>query len=102
PVTNEYLNLSLLLAFATLFPDYEILLLILPLKVKWLGVLSGALLAWSFATGPARVKAGIVAAMLNYLLFFARPLFERMRGRATQGARHRRLAVFLRRRASKS
>jgi len=94
PVTNEYLNLSLLLAFATLFPDYEILLLILPLKVKWLGVLSGAFLAWSFATGPARVKAGIVAAMLNYLLFFARPLFERMRGRASQGARQRRLAGF--------
>jgi len=94
PVTNEYLNLSLLLAFATLFPDYEILLLILPLKVKWLGILSGGFLAWSFVTGPARVKAGIVAAMLNYLLFFARPLYERVRGRAAQGARQRRLAGF--------
>ena len=94
PVTNAYLNLSLLLAFATIFPEYEILLLILPLKVKWLGLLSGALLAWSFVTGPARIKAGIVAAILNYLLFFARPLYERLRGRAAQGARNRRLAGF--------
>ncbi|HYV64804.1 MAG TPA: hypothetical protein VE964_01095 [Myxococcales bacterium] len=94
PVTNAYLNLSLLLAFATIFPDYEILLLILPLKVKWLGLLSGGLLAWSFVTGPARIKAGIVAAILNYLLFFARPLYERVRGSAAQGARKRRLAGF--------
>lgn len=94
PVTNEYLNLSLLLAFATLFPDYEVLLIVLPLKVKWLGALSGAFLAWSFVTGPARIKAGIAAAMVNYLLFFARPLYERIRGRAAQGARKRRLSGF--------
>ena len=94
PVTNEYLNLSLLLAFATIFPDYEILLLVFPMKVKWLGALSGAFLAWSFVTGPARVKAGIVAAILNYLLFFARPLVERLRGRAQQGVQRRRLAGF--------
>ncbi len=94
PVTNEYLNLSLLLAFATIFPDYEVLLLVLPVKVKWLGFLSGAFLAWSFVNGPARVKAGIAAALLNYMLFFGRTLAERVRGRAAQGARQRRLAGF--------
>jgi membrane associated rhomboid family serine protease len=94
PVTNAYLNLSLLLAFATIFPDYEILLLILPVKVKWLGVLSGGLLAWSFSTGSPNVKAGIAAAILNYLLFFAGPLWERVRGRVSAGARQRRLAGF--------
>jgi membrane associated rhomboid family serine protease len=94
PVTNEYINLSLLLAFATIFPEYEILLLILPMKVKWLGLLSGAFLVWSFITSGANVKAGIAAAMVNYLLFFARPLYERLRGRATQAARQRRLKGF--------
>ena len=94
PVTNEYLNLSLLLAFATIFPEYEILLLILPLKVKWLGVLSGGFLAWSFIIGSPNVKAGIAAAIANYLLFFAKPLWERIRGRAVAGARQRRLASF--------
>src|SRR4051812_18958878 len=44
PQDNEFLNMSLFFAFATLFPDYEIrLFFILPVKVKWLGMLSGAL-----------------------------------------------------------
>jgi membrane associated rhomboid family serine protease len=42
PMGNTYLNLSLLLAFATIFPDYEVrLFLILPVKAKWLGILTG-------------------------------------------------------------
>jgi len=94
PVTNEYINLSLLLAFATIFPEYEVLLLILPVKVKWLGVLSGGLLAWSFIRGGVNVKAGIVAAIVNYLLFFARPLYQRVRGRAALASHQRRLAGF--------
>lgn len=88
-VTNEYLNLSLLLAFATEFPDYEILLIILPLKVKWLGLFSGGLLVWSFITGTPATRAGIAVAMLNYLLFFAGPLLEKLRG----GARRRQAAA---------
>jgi hypothetical protein len=80
-VTNEYLNLSLLLAFATEFPEYEILLLILPLRVKWLGLFSGGLLVWSFVTGSPATRAGIAVAMLNYLLFFAGPLVDKLRGR---------------------
>src|SRR5207248_3879606 len=68
PVTNAFLNLSLLLAFATVFPDYEILLfLILPVKMKWLGLLDAAWLLYALATGSANVRAGIVAAMLNWL-----------------------------------
>ena len=82
-ITNQYINLSLLLAFATEFPDFEILLfLILPVKMKWLGVLSAAGLVWTLLTGPLPAKAGVLVAMLNYLLFFAGPLVDRARGRA--------------------
>ena len=36
--TNEYLNLSLLLAFAVLYPEHEILLFFfLPVKMRWIG-----------------------------------------------------------------
>src|SRR5580700_4459894 len=50
PQANTYLNYSLLFAFATLFPDYEILLfLILPIRMKWLGWLSFAFVAYEFA-----------------------------------------------------
>jgi hypothetical protein len=95
PVTNAYLNLSLVLAFATVFPDYEILaFLIIPVKMKWLGLLDAAFLAYTFVTGTMQIRAGIVVAMLNYLLFFAAPLAQRLRGRAEVAARRRRFEGF--------
>ena len=86
-ITNEYLNLSLLLAFATEFPDFEILaFLILPVKVKWLGFLSAGVLLFGLVTGSANTRAAVAVAMLNYLLFFAGPLVDRLRGRVRQRA----------------
>src|SRR5207248_10409984 len=90
PVTNAYLNLSLILSFSSVFPYYEILLfLCLPLKMKLHGLLDAGFLGWAFLSGHANVKAGIAAAMLNYLLFFAGPLWERLRGRAARSVQRR-------------
>jgi hypothetical protein len=95
PVTNEFLNLSLLLAFATVFPNYEILLFfILPVKMKWLGLLDGAWLAYALVTGSANVRAAILAAMLNWLLFCAGPLVQRLRGEAAATSHRKRFAGF--------
>ena len=70
--TNEYLGMTLFLAFATLFPDYQVLFMfIIPVKVKWLGLLSAAGLVFSFVMGDWMQRAAIVAATLNYVLFFA-------------------------------
>jgi hypothetical protein len=69
-ITNEYLNLSLLLAFAVEFPDYEILLfLILPLKMKWAGLLGAAGAIWILLTGSLRAKVGVAVALANFLIF---------------------------------
>jgi membrane associated rhomboid family serine protease len=69
--TNVYLNASLFLAFATLFPDVVVLLMfILPIRVKWLGMASGAMLAYQLVTGGTGDRISIAAAMINYLLFF--------------------------------
>ena len=68
---SYYLNLSLFLAFATLFPDFEILVFfILPVKVKWLGLISAAGIAWTLLVGilPLKILAGLSVA--NYFLFF--------------------------------
>jgi hypothetical protein len=93
PISNWYVNLSLVLAFATLFPDYEILFMFfLPLKMKWLGLLSVAGVAYLFVVGSLSTKAGIAIALGNYLLFFAGPLRDRLRGRAA--AQKRRVARF--------
>ena len=70
--TNEYLGATLFLAFATLFPDYQVLFMfIIPVKVKWLGILSAAGLVFSFVMGTWMTRAAIVAATANYVLFFA-------------------------------
>jgi hypothetical protein len=82
PQTNYYLNTSLFFAFATLFPDYEVrLFFILPMKVKWLGLLSGALVLFAFVRGDLGVKAAIGAVFANYLIFFAGHLMALARGR---------------------
>jgi membrane associated rhomboid family serine protease len=71
PQSNFWLDASLFLAFATLFPDVQILLFfILPIRVKWLGIVAGLGILVSLAMGDWGMRASIVAAMGNYALFF--------------------------------
>lgn len=66
-----YLNLSLFLAFAASFPDMIVyFMFILPVKVKWLGVLDGIYLLVEFINGGNGTKIAIVVAMINFVLFF--------------------------------
>lgn len=72
PVGNSWLNLSLFLAFATVFPDEQFLLFfIIPVKAKWLGLLDFAFLAGAFVLGGAGTKIAIALAFANYVLFFS-------------------------------
>lgn len=76
-VTNAFLNLSVFLAFATVLPDFELLLFfILPVKVKWLGLLSAAFLGVvvMFASYPANLVP--IVSLGNYLLFFGPQFFQ--------------------------
>ncbi len=82
---NLYLNMSLFLAFATLFPDYQIFLfLLLPVKVKWLAWVDAALLAYALVTGGWSTRAAVIAALANYLLFFGGTIWQTWRGRNLQ------------------
>lgn len=84
-VGNAWLNTSLFLAFATVFPDYEIyLFFILRIKVKWLGLVSAGMLVFEFAMGSWPARAAISAAMINYFLFFGGTLLAMMRSRNLQ------------------
>ena len=83
--TNYYLNLSLFLAFAILYPDFRVLVFyILPIKVKWLAIVDLALLVILaiFSTWIERIA--LIVALLNIALFFWRIPFDKLR------ARHRR------------
>jgi hypothetical protein len=89
-VTNLYINESLFLAFATEFPEYEILLFfILPVKMKWVGIGTGALLVYQMAVGGTAQRVGMLVAMAAFLLFCGGTLVERLRGRAVATSRRR-------------
>lgn len=70
-----YLNDSLFLAFAALFPNVQFLIFyIIPIKVKYLGILYGAVTLYSiytnFISGYYFISIAIVVSMLNFLIFF--------------------------------
>jgi hypothetical protein len=79
-VSNAWLNASLFLAFAALFPDVELLLFfVLPVKVKWLGYIAWASLIWALGSGDLLTRLSITAALLNYFLFFGPELWQKAR-----------------------
>jgi hypothetical protein len=68
---NTFLNLSLLLAFATVYPDFKVLVFfVLPVRISWLALFSAAIMILSSLGQPLVVGATLGAAFLNYLLFF--------------------------------
>lgn len=70
-----YLNLSLFLAFAYLYPNFEVLLFfILPVKMKYLAYLDGFFLAYDFIIGGLSTKLMVIAAVLNFFLFFGKDM----------------------------
>jgi membrane associated rhomboid family serine protease len=82
---NVYLVASVLLGFATLFPDYRLyLFFLLPVKVKWLGLFAAAGMAYVVVMGSNAARVAIVASMGNYLLFFGGHLWGLWQGRNLQ------------------
>jgi len=73
---------TLFLAFATLFPNFEFMLFfILPVKVKWLGMITGGLLLLSFIESPS-AGLPILFSVLNYLVTFGPGFFTGMKQKA--------------------
>lgn len=71
--TNSYLNLSLFLAFAIFYPNYQVLVLFfLPIKVKWLAWIDAALIAVSFIFSNWSGKLAILFSVINVIIFFYR------------------------------
>ena len=69
--TNTYLNMSLFLAFALLYPDYQILLFfILPVKMKYIALADAALMTYSFIIGTWPMRGCMILSLLPLFLFF--------------------------------
>ncbi|MCI9179663.1 MAG: rhomboid family intramembrane serine protease [Lachnospiraceae bacterium] len=66
-----YLNFSLFIAFALMFPNMEFFIWgLLPIKIKYLAVAETALYIYSFVTGDIVVRLEIGLSLLNVLVFF--------------------------------
>lgn len=69
--TNYFLNLSLFLAFAIIYPNYELLLFFcIPIKAKWFALFDALLLLRSFILTDWAGKLALIIALGNILLFF--------------------------------
>lgn len=69
--STYYINMSIFLAFAATFPDVQVLLMfIIPIKVKWLGVIYAVMLLFDFFQTGVDGKFAIAASLLNFIVFF--------------------------------
>lgn len=78
--TSYYLNLSLFIAFAALYPNFQVLLfMFIPIKIKWLAILDGLYLAFDLVFGSNIERAAIVASLINLLIFFAPTIISKIK-----------------------
>ena len=74
------LSLSLLLAFAMLYPELQVLLFfVIPLKVKYFGIFAAALWVFSFLSAPLAGKLSYLLSMLNVWAFFGPMAYRSVR-----------------------
>lgn len=78
--TATYLNTSLFLAFAYIYPDFQILLFfVLPVKVKYLAWLNWGFIAVTvlFPLFPVSTKVAAAVSVINFFIFFGKDLLTR-------------------------
>lgn len=69
--STYYINICIFLAFAIYYPNMQVLLMfVIPIKVKWMGILDLVLLVYEFFVGNVFQKFAIGAALLNVLIFY--------------------------------
>jgi hypothetical protein len=83
---NTFVYGTLFLAFARLFPDYVIqLMFVLPIRIRWLALITWIAYGYVFLRGDWAVKVIIVASLLNYFIFLGRDHLREIK----QGQRRR-------------
>lgn len=87
PTTNGFIFASVFLAFAFLNPNFELMLmLVLPIKIKWLALVMWVFYGLTLLLAPWPAKLAVLASVSNFLVFFGKDVVQVLR------ARQRRLA----------
>lgn len=77
--TAYYLNLSTFIAFAILYPQFELLLFyVIPISAKWIAVLDGLYILVDFIRIPI-LRASILMSMVPLVLFFWEDIYYAFR-----------------------
>lgn len=95
PATSTYINMSLFLAFACVYPNYEILLFfILPIKVKYLAIFDCLTIVYYFVTATnLQFRLLSLTPIIIFLLFFTKALIQGTTGRTKSYARKQKFNV---------
>jgi hypothetical protein len=85
---------AIFFAFARFYPEEIIyILFILPMRIKWLAWIYGALLILGFFMGTNSYRAALIAAFANYLIFFGPEIVQQALHRRGVSERRRRFEV---------
>lgn len=69
--TTNYINLTIFLAFAVMYPEMQILLFfIIPVKMKWMAVVYAVLIAINLILTSWGGRIAIIMSILNFLISF--------------------------------
>ncbi|MBR1390279.1 MAG: hypothetical protein IJ567_02325 [Lachnospiraceae bacterium] len=69
--STSYINLSIFLAFAVMYPEMQILLMfIIPVKMKWMAYIYAALVIFECIVADWGGRFAIVMSLLNFVIFF--------------------------------
>lgn len=69
--STYYISLSIILAFTATYPDMQVLLMFLiPLKMKWLGLLYGLMLVYEIVVSGLVMRVVIICSLMNFIVFF--------------------------------
>ncbi len=78
---NGFLGGSVFLAFAALYPNFQLsIFFLLPIRVYWLALITWLFFGWRFVFGVNEERIAIAASVANFLLFFHRDILARIRG----------------------
>jgi len=78
--TNIFIGGSVFLAFAYLYPDFQLyIFFILPVKIKWLALLTWLGYAYEVLSGSWSTRLLVLASISNFFLFFGRDIFWAMK-----------------------
>jgi membrane associated rhomboid family serine protease len=78
--SSSLLNLSLIFAFAYLFPNFRMLIFFFfPVKIKYLAIVYAIFLLLNILASPVIGLVTILGSVLNFILFFGRDIIKGMK-----------------------